>query len=50
MVELTSGCNLRSIDDYRFDLAIQEINRHREAALIVIESTGLATPSRSPTA
>jgi len=44
MVELTSGCICCSIDDYRFDLAIQEIIDTAKPHLIVIESTGLADP------
>src|SRR5207249_3852127 len=39
MVELTSGCICCSIDDYRFDLAIQEIIDTAKPHLIVIEST-----------
>mgnify|MGYP003694022087 CR=1 FL=1 len=44
MVELSSGCICCSIDEYRFDLAIQEIIETVAADLIVIESTGLADP------
>src|SRR5437764_14451220 len=44
MVELTSGCICCSIDDYRFDLAIQEIIATARPHLIIIESTGLADP------
>lgn len=44
MVELSSGCICCSIDEYRFDLAIQEIVETVEPDLIVIESTGLADP------
>ena len=44
MVELTSGCICCSIDDYRFDLAIQEIIDTVQPHLIIIESTGLADP------
>ncbi len=44
MVELTSGCICCSIDDYRFDLAIQEIIDTAKPHLIIIESTGLADP------
>jgi len=44
MVELSSGCICCSIDDYRFDLAIQEIIDTARPHLIVIESTGLADP------
>lgn len=44
MVELASGCICCSIDDYRFDLAVQEIIETAKPHLIVIESTGLADP------
>ena len=44
MVELSSGCICCSIDDYRFDLAIQEIIETAQPHLIIIESTGLADP------
>jgi len=44
MVELASGCICCSIDEYRFDLAIQEIVDTVAPDLIVIESTGLADP------
>ncbi len=44
MVELSSGCICCSIDDYKFDLAIQEIVETAKPHLIVIESTGLADP------
>ena len=44
MVELTSGCICCSIDDYRFDLAIQEIIDTAQPHLVIIESTGLADP------
>jgi G3E family GTPase len=44
MVELASGCICCSIDDYRFDLAIQEIIDTAKPHLIIIESTGLADP------
>ncbi|MCC6767249.1 MAG: GTP-binding protein [Deltaproteobacteria bacterium] len=44
MVELSSGCICCSIDEYRFDLAIQEIIETARPDLIVIESTGLADP------
>jgi len=44
MVELSSGCICCSIDDYRFDLAIQEIVDTARPHLIIIESTGLADP------
>jgi cobalamin biosynthesis protein CobW len=44
MVELSSGCICCSIDEYRFDLAIQEIIETVKPHLIIIESTGLADP------
>jgi G3E family GTPase len=44
MVELSSGCICCTIDDYRFDLAIQEIVDTVKPHVIVIESTGLADP------
>jgi G3E family GTPase len=44
MVELSSGCICCSIDEYRFDLAMQEIVATARPDLIVVESTGLADP------
>jgi len=44
MVELSSGCICCSIDEYRFDLAIQEIIDTVAPDLIVIETTGVADP------
>src|SRR5205807_4990810 len=44
MVELSSGCICCSIDDYRFDQAIQEIIETAKPHLVIIESTGLADP------
>lgn len=44
MVELASGCICCSIDEYRFDLAIQEIVETVKPHVIVIESSGLADP------
>jgi G3E family GTPase len=44
MVELSSGCICCTIEDYRFDLAIQEIVDTVKPHVIVIESTGLADP------
>jgi G3E family GTPase len=44
MVELSSGCLCCTIDDYRFDVAIQEIVDTARPDLIVIESTGVAHP------
>lgn len=45
MVELSSGCICCSIDDYRFDRAMQEIVETAKPHVIVIESTGLADPA-----
>jgi G3E family GTPase len=44
MVELSSGCLCCTIDDYRFDVAIQEIIDTGNPHLIIIESTGVAYP------
>jgi cobalamin biosynthesis protein CobW len=44
MVELSSGCICCTIDDYRFDLAVQEIIETTRPHLVIIESTGLADP------
>lgn len=44
MVELSSGCICCTIDDYRFDQAMQEIVDTAQPHLVVIESTGLADP------
>jgi G3E family GTPase len=44
MVELSSGCLCCTIDDYRFDVAIQEIVETARPHLIIIESTGVAHP------
>jgi len=44
VVELNSGCICCTIDDYRFDLAMQELVETVEPTLIIIESTGLADP------
>jgi G3E family GTPase len=44
MIELASGCICCSIDEYRFDLAIQELVETVRPDLIVIETTGLADP------
>jgi G3E family GTPase len=45
MVELDSGCICCSIDEYRFDLAVQEIVDAADPTLIVIETTGVADPT-----
>lgn len=44
MVELSSGCICCQIEDYKFDLALQEIIETAKPHLIIIESTGLADP------
>ena len=44
MVELNSGCICCTIDDYRFDLAIDELIEKADPTLIIIESTGVADP------
>ena len=44
MVELSSGCICCSIEEYKFDLAIQEIIETVHPHLIIIETTGLADP------
>jgi len=44
MVELSSGCICCSIDEYQFDMAVQEIVETARPDLIIIESTGLADP------
>jgi G3E family GTPase len=44
VVELNSGCICCTIDDYRFDLAINELRDTVDPTLIIIESTGVADP------
>jgi len=44
MVELSNGCICCSIDEYRFDLAIQELVATARPDVVVVESTGLADP------
>lgn len=44
MVELSSGCICCTIDEYRFDLAIQEILEAVRPHVLIIETTGLADP------
>lgn len=44
MVELSNGCICCSIDEYRFDVAIQELVDTARPDLIVMESTGVADP------
>src|SRR5262249_21530398 len=44
MVEVSSGCICCQIDDYKFDLAVQEIIETTQPHVIIIESTGLADP------
>jgi len=45
VVELTDGCICCSIDEYRFDFAIDELQRRLDPTLIVIETTGVADPA-----
>jgi G3E family GTPase len=44
VVELNSGCICCTIDDYRFDLAVQELIEAVDPTLLIIESTGVADP------
>ena len=44
VVELASGCVCCSIDEYRFDLAVDELIRRIDPTLIVVETTGVADP------
>jgi cobalamin biosynthesis protein CobW len=44
VVELASGCICCSIDEYRFDLAVDELVRRLDPALLVIETSGVADP------
>ena len=44
LVELSSGCICCSIDEYRFDVAIQDLVETARPDLIVIEATGVADP------
>jgi cobalamin biosynthesis protein CobW len=44
VVELASGCVCCSIDEYRFDLAVDELVRRLDPALLVIETSGVADP------
>src|SRR4029450_11597178 len=44
MVELSSGCICCTIDDYRFDLAVQGIVETARPHLIIIEANGVAAP------
>ncbi len=45
VVELADGCICCSIDEYRFDFAIDELQRRLDPTLIVIETTGVADPA-----
>jgi cobalamin biosynthesis protein CobW len=45
VVELASGCVCCSIDEYRFDLAVDELVRRLDPTLLVIETTGVADPA-----
>ena len=44
MVELENGCICCSIDDFRFDAAVQEVVQRTDPTLIVLETTGAADP------
>jgi G3E family GTPase len=44
LVELSSGCICCSIDEYRFDVAMQDLLDTVRPDLIVIETTGVADP------
>jgi cobalamin biosynthesis protein CobW len=44
VVELASGCVCCSIDEFRFDLAVDELVRRLDPALLVIETSGVADP------
>jgi G3E family GTPase len=44
LVELSSGCICCSIDEYRFDVAVQDLLDAVHPDLIVIETTGVADP------
>jgi len=45
VVELASGCVCCSIDEYRFDLAVDELVRRLDPALLVLETSGVADPA-----
>jgi len=45
VVELASGCVCCSIDEYRFDLAVDELVRKLDPTLLVLETTGVADPA-----
>ncbi len=45
VVELASGCVCCSIDEYRFDLAVDELVRRLDPSLVVIETSGVADPA-----
>jgi len=45
VVEMASGCVCCSIDEYRFDLAIDELVRRIDPALVVLETSGVADPA-----
>ena len=44
MVELDSGCVCCSIDELRFDMAMQELVHEADPTLILLETTGVAEP------
>jgi len=45
VVEMASGCVCCSIDEYRFDLAVDELVRRIDPALLVLETSGVADPA-----
>jgi G3E family GTPase len=45
MVELSTGCICCSIDEHRFDVAMQELLETARPDLVLIEATGLAEPA-----
>ena len=44
VVELASGCVCCTIDEYRFDMAVEELVRRVNPTLLVLETTGVADP------
>lgn len=45
VVEVASGCVCCSIDEYRFDLAMDELLRRVDPTLVVLETSGVADPA-----
>jgi G3E family GTPase len=45
VVEMASGCICCSIDEYRFDLAVDELVRRLDPTLLVLETSGVADPA-----